>query len=98
MNSERTGVPPPGRPAPALNVALTDVLPSTVSYASVMSTQGTCAGGKTVNCRIGTLEAGQSATVTLKVNRVSKLAIVNAVTVAASTFDIVLGNNTATVQ
>ena len=41
-------------PADALNASLTDALPGTVAYVSVISTQGTCTGGKTVSCSFGT--------------------------------------------
>jgi len=63
----------------------------------VICTQGTCSGGKTVTCSFGTLVSGGSATVTLKVNRTDKVnAIANTATVVAATFDINLGNNSAT--
>ena len=84
-------------PADAVNAVLTDALPAGVSFVSVISTQDV-AGGKTVNCRFGTLVSGGSATVTIKVNRTDKTnAIVNTTTVAAGTFDNALGNNSATV-
>jgi hypothetical protein len=62
----------------------------------VVSTQGTCSGGKTVTCSFGTLAPGSSAMVTLKVNRVSKLAVVNTATVTSSVFDIHMSDNSAT--
>ena len=75
-------------PAAAANAVLTDALPGTVAYVSVISTQGTCAGGKTVTCNFGTLTSGSGATVTLKLNRTNtKIAIVNTATVSARTYD-----------
>jgi uncharacterized repeat protein (TIGR01451 family) len=85
-------------PAAALNASLTDALPDGVAFVSVISTKGTCSGGKTVTCNFSTLASGGSATVTLKVNRTNtKVAIVNTVTVSSSTFDIHMADNTATV-
>jgi uncharacterized repeat protein (TIGR01451 family) len=52
-------------PDTATGVQLTDVLPSQVSFVSVTTTQGTCSGGGTVTCAIGTLAVGASATVTI---------------------------------
>jgi uncharacterized repeat protein (TIGR01451 family) len=85
-------------PADALDAALTDVLPDTVAYVSAISTQGTCAGGKTVNCSFGTIASGGSATVTIQVNRVNtKEAVVNTATVTSSIFDIDMADNSFTV-
>lgn len=84
-------------PADALNAILTDVLPDSVAYVSVISTQGTCTGGKTVSCSFGTIASGGSATVTIQVNRVStKVAVVNSASVTSSVFDIDLADNSAT--
>jgi len=84
-------------PADAVDALLTDPLPAGVGFVSVICTQGTCSGGKTVTCSFGTLVSGGSATVTLKVNRTDKVnAIANTATVVAATFDINLGNNSAT--
>ncbi len=84
-------------PAAAANAVVTDALPGTVAYVSVVSTQGTCSGGKTITCNFGTLAPGQSATVTLKVNRTNtKVAVVNTATVTSGVFDIDPADNTAT--
>ena len=85
-------------PAQALNAILTDLLPDGTSYLTVIATQGSCSGGKTVNCSFGAIASGGSVTVTLKVNRTNtKIAIVNTATAASSVFDIYLTNNSATV-
>lgn len=85
-------------PADALDASLTDVLPDTVAYISVISTQGTCTGGRTVNCSFGTIASGGSATVTIQVNRVNtKVAVVNTATVTSSIFDIHPADNEVTV-
>ena len=84
-------------PAEALDAALINVRPHGVSYTSVITTRGACQGGNTVTCEFGTLAAGESVTVTIQANRTDKNnAIENTVTVTASTFDIALGNNSAT--
>lgn len=84
-------------PADAVGAALADPLPSGVSFVSVGSTQGTCSGGKTIACGFGTLASGQSATVTIKVNRTdTRNAIENTATVTATTYDVDRSDNTAT--
>jgi len=86
-------------PADALNAVVTDMLPDSVAYISVISTQGTCSGGKTVNCSFGTIASGGNVTVTIQVNRVNiKVAVDNTATVSSSIFDIDLADNLATVR
>ena len=88
-------------PAAAQAVAVRDVLPSKVQYLSVSTTQGTCTGGSTVTCQIGTMNSAQSVTVTILVN-VTKAAgfITNTATVSASssTPDLNTANNSSSVQ
>ena len=85
-------------PAEALDAVLNNVRPHGVSYTSIITTQGACQGGNTVTCEFGAVPAGGSVTVTIQANRTDKNnAIVNSATVAASTFDISLANNSATV-
>jgi uncharacterized repeat protein (TIGR01451 family) len=85
-------------PADALNASLTDILPDSVAFVSVVTTQGTCAGGKTVNCSFGTIASGGSVTVTIQVNRVStKVAVVNTAAVDSIIFDIDMADNSTTV-
>ena len=84
-------------PAEALEAVLSDVLPDSVAYISVISTQGTCGGGKMVNCNLGTIASGGSVTVTIQVNRINtKVAVVNTATVASSIFDIDMADNSVT--
>lgn len=85
-----------GGPADALDVVLTDPRPEDTAIVSLISTQGTCRRGKTIDCRLGTLASGSSATVTIKVIRIGHNAIVNTATVSSSVFDIAPGNNSAT--
>jgi uncharacterized repeat protein (TIGR01451 family) len=84
-------------PADALNAILTDTLPDGTSFLSIIATQGTCGGGKNVNCNFGTIASGGSVTVTVKVNRTNtKIAIVNTAVVSSSTFDIDPADNSVT--
>lgn len=48
-------------------VTVIDKLPSQVKLDKATASQGTCSGTTTVTCNLGTLDAGASATVTLKV-------------------------------
>ena len=85
-------------PADALNATLTDTLPDTVAFVSVVTTQGTCAGGRTVNCNFDTIASGGSVTVMIQVNRINtRVAVVNSATIYTSIFDIDLTDNSATV-
>ena len=54
-------------PATATGVVMTDTLPSTVSWVSTNTTQGSCSGTTTVTCNLGTLNNGASATITIVV-------------------------------
>ena len=83
-------------PAEALDVVLTDPRPEGAVIISLISTQGKCRHGKTIDCSFGKLASGSSATVTMMATRISPSAIVNTATVSSSIFDIVPGNNSAT--
>jgi uncharacterized repeat protein (TIGR01451 family) len=56
-----------GSPNLASNVTMTDTLPASVNFVSVIPSQGNCGGTSTVNCSLGQLPAFSSATVTLVV-------------------------------
>jgi uncharacterized repeat protein (TIGR01451 family) len=49
-------------------VTLTDTLPSQVTFVSATPSQGSCSGTSTVTCNLGTMNNGDSATVTIVVN------------------------------
>jgi uncharacterized repeat protein (TIGR01451 family) len=70
----------PATAAAAQNVVVTDTLPANVSFVSATSTVGTCTGSTgvtTVTCNVGTLNAGQTATITIVVNVISSPAACN---------------------
>ena len=54
-------------PAAATNVHVLDAIPAGTTFVSAVPTAGTCSGTVTVDCNVGTLADGGSATVTLTV-------------------------------
>jgi uncharacterized repeat protein (TIGR01451 family) len=47
------------------NVTVGDPMPAGNTYVSSSTTQGSCTGGTTLNCSLGTMQAGDSVTITL---------------------------------
>jgi uncharacterized repeat protein (TIGR01451 family) len=86
-------------PSPATGVVVTDPLPAGVTFLSASSTEGTCTNASgTVTCTVGSLAAGASATITIKVMAPTKPgAITNTATVKADQPDPNTANNTASV-
>jgi len=83
-------------PETGTGVTLTDTLPSSVTYVSATSTQGTCSrSGSTVTCSIGTLSNGASATVTIVVTPTTAGTITNTASATCNETDTNSGNNTA---
>ena len=65
-------------PSTATQVVITDSLPTTVTYLSSSSTQGTCSrSGQLVTCAIGTMAAGATVTVTIRVRPLQPGTILN---------------------
>ncbi len=84
-------------PSTATGIVLTDPLPSTVTFSSVSTTQGSCSGTSTVTCAIGTLVNGASATVLVQVlPRLTAISVTNTATVAGNEFDPDGTNNVST--
>jgi uncharacterized repeat protein (TIGR01451 family) len=65
------------------NATLTDALPQGLVFVSVSPSQGTCTGAATVSCSLGTIAAGQSASVSLVAGVTAGSSIANTVTVSA---------------
>jgi uncharacterized repeat protein (TIGR01451 family) len=85
-------------PDGATNVELTDTLPSTVTFGSVTSSQGSCGqAGGVVTCNLGTLADDGLATVTVRVTPTTEGSITNSVSVASAESDPNVGNNSASV-
>jgi uncharacterized repeat protein (TIGR01451 family) len=60
-----------GGPQDATGVALSVVLPANIVFESRTADQGTCSGTATVNCVLGSIASGSSATVTIKIKPMS---------------------------
>jgi uncharacterized repeat protein (TIGR01451 family) len=84
-------------PDPATNVQVTDTLPSSVSFTSVNSTVGSCshnAGAGTVNCNLGDMANGATATITIHVTPNQTGSIVNNASASSPSHDDNPTNNT----
>ncbi|MGI8735240.1 MAG: PQQ-dependent sugar dehydrogenase [Pyrinomonadaceae bacterium] len=84
-------------PAAATNVNLTDMLPPGAALVSTTSTQGTCGGMTTINCALGTVNAGASAVTTITVAPTAQGVLVNSASANASETDFDPNNNSATI-
>jgi uncharacterized repeat protein (TIGR01451 family) len=76
-------------------VVLTDNLPSQVSFGSVSSSQGSCSGGGTVSCALGSIRPKQTVTVTIGVTAQSAGTATNTASVSGKEPDPNTGNNAA---
>jgi uncharacterized repeat protein (TIGR01451 family) len=81
-------------PSPASNVAVTDALPSSVTFIS--ASPGCVNLGGSVACTIGTLAAGGASNIIVTVQPTAPATLTNSVTVSTSTTDPNSGNNNAT--
>ncbi len=82
-------------PDTATDVRVTDVLPSTLQLIGASGSNFDCAGQVTVVCRLQTgLQAGNTATVTLRVRALNPGTITNAASVTAVEVDALMSNNT----
>lgn len=83
-------------PASATTVAVTDTLPSVVTYLSSTTTQGSCSeAGGTVTCLLGTMANAATATVTILTIPGQPGVVTNTATVGADQTDPVPVNNTS---
>ena len=80
----------------ATGVTLTDTLPAGASLVSANSTAGTCSGTTTINCNIGTLNGGATATVTIVVTPPAQSFIHNTAVATINETDAIPANNTVT--
>jgi len=84
-------------PASATNATVTDTLPSTLTYLSSTTTQGSCSeAGGTVTCLLGTMANAGTATITILTLPTSAGQISNTANVTADQTDSNLANNTST--
>ncbi|KAA0263042.1 MAG: DUF11 domain-containing protein, partial [Chloroflexi bacterium] len=81
-------------PDAAENVVLNDTLPAGTSFNFATITQGTCAiGFPLLQCQIGTMDAGETVTLTVRVEPNAPGVITNNVSVASDTDDPDTSNN-----
>ena len=88
-------------PETANEVTVEDTLPNEVEFVSATASQGLCTdqGAKKVNCELGNIASGGSATVTIRVRADRAGQATNTATVSASSpNDPTPANNTATQQ
>ena len=83
-------------PLAATDVVVTDTLPLTVTFASSSASQGTCSGTNVIICNLGTINNGDSATVTIVVTATASGTFTNTASVASAVTDPDTGNNSAT--
>ncbi|MRR17553.1 MAG: DUF11 domain-containing protein [Deltaproteobacteria bacterium] len=84
-------------PGATTTTTVTDVLPAGVTFVSATSSRGSCSGTSTVNCNLGAMASGASATITLVVKtEAANAALSNTVTIASNLTDPVPANNSAT--
>jgi uncharacterized repeat protein (TIGR01451 family) len=83
-------------PSDEPGVVVTDVIPSGTRFVSVSTTKGTCTHTTTVTCNIGTLAAGATVTVTLRVHPTARGTVTNTARVSGTRLDSDTGNNRAT--
>jgi uncharacterized repeat protein (TIGR01451 family) len=82
-------------PSAYTGVTLTDTLPSGVTFVSATSSQGACSGSGTINCTLGELASGATATATIVVKPTALGTITNTATVTGNETDSNPGDNTA---
>jgi uncharacterized repeat protein (TIGR01451 family) len=84
-------------PANATGVVVTDTLPSSMSFVSARSSQGSCSGTTTVTCNLGAMANGANANVTIVVRPRTAGTYANSVRVSSNIQDSNAANNTASV-
>ena len=86
-------------PEEAGNVVVNDPLPAGLDFVSATPSQGTCTGTTTIDCQLGSVPAGASATVQIVVRPTTAAGptLTNTATVASTTGDPNQANNTASV-
>ena len=84
-------------PASATGVTVTDTLPSSMSFVSARSSQGSCSGTSTITCALGSMANGAGASVTIVVQPRTAGTYSNSARVSASSPDSNLANNSASV-
>jgi len=85
-------------PASATGVTVTDTLPATLTFGSATPSQGTCSGGLSLSCVLGTITAGSTATISVALTTSSSAStLTNTASVSTGSTDSNANNNSATV-
>jgi uncharacterized repeat protein (TIGR01451 family) len=82
-------------PSASSGVSITDTLPAGMTFVSAASTAGSCSGGATVTCAIGSLPMNGTATVTIVAKAPASGALTNTVAVSGAELDPVGANNSS---
>ncbi|HET9976164.1 MAG TPA: hypothetical protein VFQ20_01910 [Burkholderiaceae bacterium] len=85
-------------PVAAAAVTLTQSLSSSVRWVAVATSQGSCSAAPPLQCTLGTLAPGASATITRVVRPRATGTLTTTATAATTTAEPLTGNNTATAQ
>lgn len=83
--------------ADAAGVSYTQPLPRTAAWQGATPSQGSCTGGRTVTCSLGTIPAGGAASVTVLVQPLRRGTLGGTATVTTTSGDADPGNNGAAV-
>jgi uncharacterized repeat protein (TIGR01451 family) len=84
-------------PSNATGTVLSDVLPAGVTLVSVQPSQGSCGGGSTISCSLGTLAVGGNASVVIQVIPNVAGSLTDTASVISGVPDPNLANNSASV-
>src|SRR5262249_13753775 len=79
-------------------VTVNDVMPANNTYVSSQTTKGSCTGGAALSCDLGTLDVGESVTITLVTNPTKTGLQVNTANVSGDLEETTLANNSASAQ
>jgi uncharacterized repeat protein (TIGR01451 family) len=82
-------------PVTDTGVQVADSLPTGITFVSVNSTLGTCSGGNLIQCSLGTMTNGQTATITIAGTATTAGTITNTATVVGNLAETNLANNTS---
>ncbi|HKM82250.1 MAG TPA: C25 family cysteine peptidase [Candidatus Acidoferrum sp.] len=84
-------------PASATGVTVADTLPASLTFGSATASQGTCSGGLSLSCALGTIAAGATATISVTLSTSSSATtLTNTATVTTTSTDSNATNNSAT--
>jgi uncharacterized repeat protein (TIGR01451 family) len=83
-------------PDAAIGVVVSDPLPPGVTFVSASTTRGSCDGSSTVNCSLGTMANGASATISIVVTPNTPGVVINSASVESNLVDPNPVNNSAT--